>query len=219
MIKAVLFDFDGTIADTIPAIREGVNNTMRLYGYPEHSYAEILGFINHGARELIRQAMPADAAENPAQVDRVLADYDVQYRAVYRQTREAYAGVPELIDRLHRSGCRIGVLSNKQDEFVKQLSRQVLLPGSYDSAHGVAPGQPPKPDPYIPALIARELGVSLAECAMVGDSDVDIATAMNAGMTHIGVDWGYRDRSFLLAHGATRIAHTPDEVERFVKEG
>lgn len=219
MIKAVLFDFDGTIADTIPAIREGVNNTMRLYGYPEHSYAEILVFINHGARELIRQAMPADAAENPAQVDRVLADYDAQYRAVYRQTREAYAGVPELIDRLHRSGYRIGVLSNKQDEFVKQLSRQVLLPGSYDSAHGVAPGQPPKPDPYIPAMTARELGVSLAECAMVGDSDVDIATAMNAGMTHIGVDWGYRDRSFLLAHGATRIAHTPDEVERFVKEG
>lgn len=138
---------------------------------------------------------------------------------MYRQTREAYAGVPELIDRLHRSGYRIGVLSNKQDEFVKQLSRQVLLPGSYDSAHGVAPGQPPKPDPFIPALIARELGVPLAECAMVGDSDVDIATAMNAGMTHIGVDWGYRDRSFLLAHGATRIAHTPDEVERFVKEG
>ena len=219
MIKAVLFDFDGTIADTIPAIREGVNNTMRLYGYPEHSYAEILVFINHGARELIRQAMPADAAENPAKINRVLADYDAQYRAVYRQTREAYAGVPELIDRLHRSGYRIGVLSNKQDEFVKQLSRQVLLPGSYDSAHGVAPGQPPKPDPYIPALIARELGVPLAECAMVGDSDVDIATAMNAGMTHIGVDWGYRDRSFLLAHGATRIAHTPDEVERFVKEG
>ena len=219
MIQAVLFDFDGTIANTIPAIREGVNNTMRLYGYPEHTDAEVLRFINHGARELIRQAMPAEEATNPAQVDRVLADYDAQYRAVYLQTREAYAGVPELIDRLHRSGYRIGVLSNKQDEFVKQLSCQVLLPGSYDSAHGVAPGQPPKPDPYIPALIARELGVSPAECAMVGDSDVDIATAVNAGMTHIGVDWGYRDRSFLLAHGATRIAHTPDEVERFVKEG
>lgn len=219
MIKAVLFDFDGTIANTIPAIREGVNRTMRLYGYPEHTDADVLRFINHGARELIRQAMPAEEAANPAQVDRVLADYDAQYRAVYLQTREAYAGVPELIDRLHCSGYRIGVLSNKQDEFVKQLSRQVLLPGSYDSAHGVAPGQPPKPDPYIPTLIARELGVSPAECAMVGDSDVDIATAVNAGMTHIGVDWGYRDRSFLLAHGATRIAHTPDEVERFVKEG
>ena len=82
---------------------------------------------------------------------------------------------------------------------------------------GVGPGQPPKPDPFLPALIARELGVSPADCAMVGDSDVDIATARNAGMLHIGVDWGYRDAAFLRAHGATNIAHTPEEIEIFVK--
>lgn len=216
MIRAVLFDFDGTIANTIPAIREGVNNTMRLYGYPEHTNADILSFINHGARELIRQAIPAEAAKDPTQVDRVLRDYDAQYRLAYAETREAYAGMPELIDRLHRAGFRIGVLSNKQDEFVRQLSRQVLLPGSYDSAHGVAPGEPAKPDPFLPSLIARELGVSMADCAMVGDSDVDIATARNAGMLHIGVDWGYRDRAFLASHGAVRIAHTPEEVETLI---
>ena len=217
MIKAVLFDFDGTIANTIPAIREGVNNTMRRCGYPEHSYEDILAFINHGARELIRQAMPAPDCEDPATVDRVLQEYNTQYGLVYDHTREAYPGVAELIDRLHRAGYRIGVLSNKQDKFVQKLSRQVLLPGSFDAAHGVGPGQPPKPDPFLPALIARELGVSPADCAMVGDSDVDIATARNAGMLHIGVDWGYRDAAFLRAHGATNIAHTPEEIEIFVK--
>ena len=218
MIKAVLFDFDGTIANTVPAIREGVNNTMRICGYPEHSYSDILSFINHGARELIRQAMPAPDREDPAQVDRVLEVYNRQYGLVYDHTREAYPGIPELIGRLRRAGYRIGVLSNKQDAFVRQLSRQVLPAGSCDAAHGVAPGQPPKPDPFLPTLLAGELGVSPCDCVMVGDSDVDILTARNAGMQHIGVDWGYRDRAFLLAHGAARIAHTPEEVEAILSE-
>lgn len=212
MIRAVIFDFDGTIADTVPAIREGVNATMRLYGYPEHSEAEILSFINHGARELIRQAMPEEVRGDAEAVSRVLADYDRLYGEVYDHTRTAYDGIPELLDTLHRAGYAIGVLSNKQDAFVKKLASQVLLPGSYDSAHGVAPGQPTKPDPFLSHLVASELGVDPTACAMVGDSDVDILTARNAGMTHIGVSWGFRSEEFLRAHGATRIAHTPAEV-------
>lgn len=216
MIKAVLFDFDGTIANTIPAIREGVNNAMRLCGYPEHTDADILRFINHGPRDLIRQAVPAGVQADPELIDHALQIYNEQYGLVYDHTKEAYPRIPELIDRLHRKGFRIGVLSNKQDEFVRKLSGQVLLPGSYDAAHGVAPGQPTKPDPFLPRLIAQELGVTPAECVMIGDSDVDIDTARNAGMQHIGVSWGYRDETFLRAHGAVRIAHTPEEIEEIL---
>lgn len=213
MIKAVIFDFDGTIANTIPAIREGVNATMRRYGYPEHSDAAILSFINFGARQLIRNAMPAELRGDEALVDRVLADYNEDYSRVYDHTRVAYGGIPELLDRLHRAGHPVGILSNKQDVFVKKLSEQVLLRGSWDSAHGVGPGQPAKPDPFLSELVARELGVKTSECIMVGDSDVDIRTAENAGMLHVGVSWGYRDEDFLRAHGAVRIARTVDELE------
>ena len=218
MVKAVLFDFDGTIANTIPAIREGVNNTMRLFGYPEHSDADILSFINHGARELVRQAMPKDLQADNAQIDLVLQAYNEQYGLVYDHTKTAYDGIPELLASLHSEGYKVGVLSNKQDEFVKKLCRQVLLPSSYDSAHGVGVGQPTKPDPYLPHLVAKELGVSPLDCVMVGDSDVDIRTAENASMHHIGVSWGYRDEAFLTAHGAKYIAHTPSEVKTILEE-
>lgn len=217
MIRAIVFDFDGTIANTIPAIREGVNNTMRRYGYPLHTDAEILVFINHGPRELIRQAVPAEVREQADLFERVLKDYDAEYGKVYDHTRCAYDGVAELIDRLHRSGYRIGVLSNKQDAFVRKLAEQVLLPGSYDAARGVGAGEPAKPDPFLPTQVAKMLGVELGECVMVGDSDVDIETARNAGMIHIGVCWGYRDGAFLRAHGAARLAHTPEEIETFLK--
>lgn len=216
MIKAVIFDFDGTIANTIPAIREGVNATMRRYGYPEHTNEEILSFINFGARQLIRSAMPAELREDEALVDRVLADYDEDYSRVYDHTRVAYDGIPALIDRLHRAGHPVGVLSNKQDAFVKKLSEQVLIPGSWDSAHGVGDGQPAKPDPFLSNLVARELGVKTSECIMVGDSDVDIRTAENAGMLHVGVSWGYRNEDFLRAHGAVRVARTVSELETII---
>lgn len=216
MIRAVVFDFDGTIADTIPAICEGVNRTMRLYGYPEHTEKAVRTFINYGARRLIAQAMPEAVRENAEAVDRVLGTYDREYGLVYDHTRVAYPGMAELIDRLHKNGLRIGVLSNKQDAFVKRLAQQVLVPGSYDAAHGVGAGQPAKPDPFLSHLVADELGVLPQECIMVGDSDIDILTAKNAGMMHIGISWGYRDEAFLLVHGATVIAHTPDEIEALV---
>lgn len=216
MYKAIIFDFDGTVADTISAITEGVNLTMRQYGAPEHSYNDVLRFINNGPRELIRRAMPEHMRNDTAMVDRVLEDYNQFYGEVYLHTREAYDGIPELISRLHKS-YKIGILSNKQDFFVRKLCEQVLIPDSYDETQGVYPGAPTKPNPFLSNRIAEKLGVSPAECVMIGDSDVDLETARNAGMTHIGVSWGYRDEAFLRTHGATRIAHTPQELAQLLE--
>ena len=217
MIKAIVFDFDGTIANTIPAIREGVNATMRLHGYSEHSMENILAFINNGARSLIQKAMPTELQNNEALVNAVLRDYNRCYGEVCLQTKEAYDGVAEVIQRLHKS-YRIGVLSNKQDVYVKKLTEQVLAAGSWDAAQGVVEGHPTKPHPYLSEKIAADLGVSPQECALVGDSDIDILTAQNAGMLHIGVTWGFRSEEFLRAHGATNLAHTPAELENFFSE-
>lgn len=212
MIKAVIFDLDGTIANTISAIREGVNLTMDKYGYPQHSDDDILSFINNGARELIRRAMPAQFRQDEDLVTRVLADYDALYGTVYLHTDRPYDGIPEAISALHARGLKIGVLSNKQDAFVKGLAAQLLPTGTYDTAQGVIHGKPTKPDPYLSNLVADAMGVSPEECVMVGDSDVDIRTAENAGMTHVGVSWGYRNEEFLRERGAKLIVHTPVEL-------
>lgn len=216
MPLAAIFDFDGTIADTIAAIREGVNLTMRKNGFPEHSHEAVQSFVNNGARQLIRLSLPAQLREDEATVDRVLADYDALYATVFRLTDRAYDGMPELIAELHTRGWRIGVLSNKQDVFVKALSEQVLLPGTFDAAQGVIAGQPTKPHPYFPQRIADALGVALSDCVMIGDSDVDLKTARNAGMRHVGVSWGYRSRDFLLQIGAQSVADTPGELRQML---
>lgn len=217
MIRAVIFDLDGTIANTIAAIREGVNLTMQKYGYPQHTYDEILSFINNGARELIRRAMPEEYRRDEEQVSRVLADYDAFYGTVYLHTDRAYDGIPEAVRALRDMGLRIGVLSNKQDAFVKGLADQLLPAGSFAAAQGVIHGKPTKPDPYLSHLVAQQMGVAPEECVMVGDSDVDIRTAANAGMTHVGVSWGYRDEAFLRANGAARVATTPAQLLEIIR--
>ena len=218
MIRAVIFDLDGTIADTISAIREGLNLTMEQYGYPTHDDHAVLGFINNGARELIRRAVPEELRTDEELVSRVLADYDRLYGTVYLHTNRAYDGICETVRFLHDElGLKIAVLSNKQDPFVKNLTKQLLPEGCFEAAQGVIPGKPTKPDPYLVNLLAQELGVGPAECVMVGDSDVDIRTAEGAGMTHVGVSWGYRDESFLRERGAQRVAQTPMELLEIIK--
>lgn len=218
MLRAIIFDFDGTLADTIPAICEGVNLTMKKYGYPEHTEDEVRTFINHGARNLIQHAMPRDLQSNEALVDRVFADYDRLYGSVCLHTDRCYDGMRELVQRLHGSGLKIGVLSNKQEHYVKELCENVLTQGTYDATQGVIFGKPPKPDPYLSRRITEALSVDPSECILVGDSDVDIQTAKNAGMMHIGVAWGYRDADFLRVHGATLLAHTPKELEKIIMD-
>lgn len=219
MIKAVIFDFDGTIADTISAIREGLNLTMRQFGYPLHSDDAVRSFINRGARELVRRAMPQTLQSDETLLDRVFAKYDKDYEKTYLRTEQAYPGICDLIRDLHNNrGIRIGVLSNKQDRLLKDLCRQVLLPDTYDAAQGVMPGSPTKPHRDLSERIARSLGVSPEECVMIGDSDVDFLTAKNAGMQHIGVSWGYRDEAFLRAHGVSVIARDVAELSQLLQK-
>lgn len=217
MIKAILFDFDGTLADTIPAITEGVNITMHHYGYPEHSEAAVRTFINQGARHLIRSAMPRALQSNESLVDEVFEHYSESYRLVHLNTKETYAGMRELVSRIHGIA-RVGVLSNKQDPHLRSLVEQVLEPGSFDGVQGVIQGHPAKPDPYLANRLTAALGVKPEECALVGDSDIDILTAKNAGMLHIGVTWGYKSAEVLREKGATLLANSVEELEALLRE-
>ncbi len=210
-LRAVIFDFDGTLADTIPAIADGINLTMEHYGFPTHSQEAVRGFINNGPRMLIRRALPKELQQDEALLDRVLADYTARYETICTHTDRTYDGIPDLIRTLRARGIRIGVLSNKQDHLLHVLCNNIL-PNLCDAVLGTTPNNPTKPDPALTLRILQQLDVAPADCILVGDSDVDVHTAKNAGMRHVGVTWGYRNREALVSCGANAIANTVPEL-------
>lgn len=210
-VRALIFDLDGTIADTINAIRDGLNDTMRKYNYPERTYEDVRRAIGNGARSLVRLSMPEPDSSDETRVSKALSSYDLAYARTYLHTRECYHGIPEVVAELKSRGYRMAVLSNKQDPYVKGLIRQLLPEGEMEVVMGQTE-LPKKPDPTVPFLIAQKLGVTPFCCAMIGDSEVDIQTAKRAGMLAVGCSWGYRSREVLEEAGADVIVDTPAEL-------
>ena len=211
MIKALIFDLDGTVADTIYAINEGLNLMLEELGYPTIGYNDVLSFINFGARGYIEGALPKDAAADASKVDKGLEIYNQKYALTYLHTDKCYDGIPEALEELKKH-FRLGMLSNKQDEFVLGLEKQLFREGLFEIAHGTRDGIAPKPDVQAPLEFAEFFGLKPEEIAFVGDSDIDVLTAINAGMLPVDVSWGYRDEETLRRVGAKYVAHTPKEL-------
>ena len=209
-VKLLIFDLDGTLADTIWGIRDGVNLTMEKYGFPTHSYEGIRTRIGNGARDLIRRAMPDGAAEDKALWDRVYADYDRLYATTYTNCT-VYDNMAQTLVTLKKRGYFLAVLSNKQDHYVKTMARELFGEELFSFVAGQT-DLPKKPDPTVPRMIAEGLGFRAEECAFVGDSEVDVKTACNAGMLSVACSWGYRERSLLIETGAQVVADAPVEL-------
>ncbi len=208
-IKLLIFDLDGTIADTIYGIRDGVNLAMDKYSLPRRDYEQIRKAIGNGSRELIRLSIPEDRRLDSAFVDTVHADYDSLYERTYANLDGCYPYMREALHTLHARGYTLAVLSNKQDEYVKKIV-DMLFP---DGIISLAAGQtklPKKPDATVPHMIAKMFGAQPQECAFIGDSEVDVQTAKNAGMYSVACAWGYRPREALT--GADRIIERADEL-------
>ena len=217
MLEAIIFDFDGTVANTIPGITVGVNLTLQKYGLPTHTEEEMTTYINNGPRMLIRRSLPRELQEDEELLERVLKDYNGIYQSVCKDGSTAYDGILPLLSRLRERGLRIGILSNKQDHLLGDLCKN-LFGDRIDCTVGTLPDRPAKPDPYLSNKTVELLGVRAENCLLIGDSDVDILTAKNVGMHHIGVSWGYRSREFLLQNGATEIADTPDILYSLIEK-
>ena len=216
MIKAVIFDLDGTLADTIESINKGINITMEQFGYPRSTREDAIAHINHGARNLIKQSLPSELQSDESKVDEVYAVYHEAYKGVYLDVERLYDGMTEVIEQLGKKGIKMSVLSNKQDYMVVGLCEKLLPPALFTEYRGQRVGAPTKPDPTVPLEICALMGVKPSECALVGDSDVDMKTAKNAGFTAIGVSWGYRPPEMLLENGADFIAQTPDDIAKAI---
>lgn len=217
MIKALIFDLDGTLAHTLPAIAEGMNLALAELGYPEIDEQQVYEFINLGARDYAKNALPVEYREDDGRIDALYAAYNRNYAKVYMHTNTTYEGIQEMIEQL-KGKYPMAVNSNKQDEFVKSLVAELFPDGTFVAAEGFRTDRAAKPDPAVPLMLADMMGAEPYECAYIGDSDVDVKTALRAGMHAIDVCWGYRPAEVLYAIGAEQVAKTPEQLLQIIKE-
>ena len=207
--QTAIFDMDGTILETLEDMCASVNVTMDHVGYPRRTMDEVRRIVGNGAAKLIERCMPA-GAEDP-RYPAALEFYRAYYDAHAQIKTGPYPGIPELLNQLSREGVRLAVVSNKPDEAVRALTER-YFPGVFPVAIGNRDGWATKPAPDSVYEAMCLLGARRESTVYVGDSDVDVDTARNAGLDSVIVTWGFRDEDFLRAHGAQHLAHNTDEL-------
>ena len=212
MKKLLIFDLDGTLADTLSSITRAINLAAIEFGYPERSVEDVRRAIGNGAKLLCKRLMPEREAQKDDRVDEFLACYESKYDITYTDADKCYDGMSETLAELHKRGYMIAVLSNKQDKYVKPIAAQLIPAHMLAYAAGQREGYPKKPDPAVPLSIVEMLGADISACAFIGDSDVEIKTGKNMGAVSVGCDWGYRPRSELVDSGADFVISSPEEL-------
>ncbi len=206
-----IFDLDGTLLDTLTDLAASTNYALRTHGMPEHTIDEVRRFVGNGVRKLMERAVP-DGTDNPL-FDEAFATFRQHYMEHSLDTTRPYEGVPDTLAALKAKGCHLAVVSNKMMAATQELCRH-FFPETIEVAIGENEAEgirkKPAPDTVIAAL--RQLGVGEEGAVYVGDSDVDIDTARNSNLPCINVLWGFRDRDFLLQHGASTLISAPKEL-------
>ncbi len=209
--QTFIFDLDGTLLDTLGDLAASVNHALRAHGMPEHTIDDVRRFVGNGVRLLMERAVP-DGADNP-DFEATFATFRQYYMQHSLDTTRPYEGIPETLQALKARGCQLAVVSNKMMAATQSLIRH-FFPDTISVAIGEheAEGIRKKPAPDTVLAALRQLGVGKEGAVYVGDSDVDIETARNSGLPCISVLWGFRDRDFLLHHGATTFIAAPSEL-------
>ena len=209
--SAYIFDLDGTLLDTLGDLAASVNYALRTHAMPEHTIDDVRRFVGNGVRKLMERAIP-DGGSNP-DFETTFATFRQHYMAHSLDTTKPYDGIPETLEALKAKGCHLAVVSNKMMAATQELCRH-FFPDTIEVAIGENEAEgirkKPAPDTVIAAL--RQLGVGQEGAVYVGDSDVDIETARNSGLPCTSVLWGFRDRDFLLQHGAKTLISAPSEL-------
>lgn len=209
LYKAVLFDMDGTVLDTLDDLADSVNRSLAEFSLPAVDPSVVRRNLGNGAAYLIEHCVPPGTPEDLCA--RVLAFYKPWYDAHCRIRTRPYDGIPELMQTLKAHGLRLAIISNKPDPAVQELAA-AFFPDLLDVVVGESPRIRRKPSPDTVLEAAARMGLAVEDCVYVGDSEVDIQTARNAGMPCISVSWGFRDEEMLLASGASVLVRTPGEL-------
>ncbi|MDE7085321.1 MAG: HAD family hydrolase [Prevotella sp.] len=205
-----IFDLDGTLLNTLQDLAASVNYALNQYQMPTHDIVAVRSFVGNGVRLLMERATP-DGAQN-SQFEAVFATFRQHYMEHSLDTTRPYDGIPEMLRELKRQGKRLAVVSNKfyaaTQELVAHFFPEIEVAIGEHESEGIR--KKPAPDTVYEAL--RQLGVGKENGVYVGDNDVDLMTARNSGLPCISVLWGFRDRDFLLSHGATTFVRKPSEL-------
>lgn len=208
--KAVIFDLDGTLVNSIEDLADAMNTVLESRNYPTHSYKKYEDFIGSGIRNLVQKALPT-TDNNEVQVTTCFNAMMSIYRNQCINKTKPYDGITALLDILKSRQLKLGVFSNKADEFTKKVTL-ALLPNYFDSIDGLTIESHKKPNPIKAIQISKNLGINPEDIIFVGDSGIDMQTANNANMFAVGVSWGFKPKEELIEEGAKLILNHPLEL-------
>lgn len=213
MYKHVIFDLDGTLLNTIDDLADTGNHVCALHGWPTHTVDAFKLMVGNGIPKLVERFAPQGTSQEV--LDQAFQEF-MDWYGVHKEDKTApYAGMPEVTKALREAGVSIAVLSNKADVMAGPVVEH-YYPGIFPVVQGALPGLPTKPDPTLLHKLMDRLGATKEDTLFVGDSNVDIRTAKNGGLTGCGVLWGFRSREELEAAGADVIVSTPQELLDFI---
>ena len=210
--KLVIFDLDGTLLDTIDDLGAAVNHAMQLRGFAQHTRDEYMRMVGHGARNLMRQALP-DGHKDDDMVEVAYNDFKDYYTVHIDVHTKPFPGIQNLLTQLHHEGVLLAVASNKFQEGTECLIKEFFPDIPFVAVLGSRPDFPLKPDPEIVGEVLRKAGVEKADAVMVGDSDIDMETAANGGIESIAVAWGYRNMNGIPE---LKVANSAVELQKMI---
>lgn len=209
--KAVVFDLDGTLLNTIDDLGNSMNSVLESMGFPLHSIPEYKYVIGKGLRNLVTNVLPPESRDEKT-IEHCLDKMFQEYGSRWGEKTLPYPGIPELLDKLAEKKIRLAILSNKAHHITMLVFEKYLSRWPFDAVFGERPGIPRKPDPAVAFEIIDILKIPAENIVYLGDSGSDMETAIKAGMYPVGALWGFRNAEELMEHGAKVMIQTPDEL-------
>lgn len=214
--KLILFDLDGTLLNTISDLAHSTNHALEKNGFPTHPIEAYKLFVGNGMNKLFERALP-EGEKTDENIAKIRKTFLPRYDSHNTEYTEPYEGIPELLHALQSEGLKMAVASNKYQQATEKLISRYFPEISFIAVFGQREGVPVKPDPAIVFEILKIAGLPAAAALYAGDSGVDMKTALNSGVTSIGVTWGFRPRSELESNGAVYIAESPEDILNLTK--
>jgi len=209
--RAVVFDLDGTLLDTLEDLADSMNAVLEQQGYPIHPSSAYRYFVGDGVEMLIRRCLP-EGEWSDAQISHYVDAMEEEYDRRWDAKTRPYPGIPELLDRLQERNFPKAIFSNKPDGFTQLTVKKLLAAWDFHPVRGALPNVPRKPDPAGALAVAAQLDIPPAECLYLGDTNTDMKTALAAGMHPVGATWGFRPADELQASGARHLLNYPTEL-------